>query len=129
MAPSSPTRSSVSARSVAGSPSTASPCTAPAPQGSAPPSGYYTRTGSTVYAHVLRAPIGPLPLTGVPKDRIERVTLLADGRELKLCEEWVLASYLDILFVQFGEVGHFIYPLPDPVDTVVKIELAPTTGR
>ncbi|SEE10957.1 alpha-L-fucosidase [Streptomyces sp. TLI_105] len=85
--------------------------------------GYYTRSGSTVYAHVLRAPIGPLPLTGVPKDAIERISLVADGQELKLCEEWVVASYPDIPFVQFGEVGHFTYPLPDPVDTVVRIEL------
>ncbi|MGW8881803.1 alpha-L-fucosidase, partial [Streptomyces mirabilis] len=95
--------------------------------------GYYTRTdpGTTpaVYAHVLRAPIGPLPLTGVPKDRIERVTLLTDGRELQLCKEWVVASYPSIPFVQFGEVGHFTYPMPDPIDTVVKIELKPATGR
>lgn len=64
----------------------------------------------------------------MPKDAIERISLVADGQELKLCEEWVVASYPDIPFVQFGEVGHFTYPLPDPVDTVVRIDLKDDTA-
>ncbi|MFE7305613.1 hypothetical protein ACFU8A_13670, partial [Streptomyces sp. NPDC057546] len=59
----------------------------------------------------------------------QRVTLLTDDRELQLCEEWVVASYPSIPFIQFGAVGHFTYPMPDPIDTVVKIELKPTAGR
>ncbi|WP_406448304.1 alpha-L-fucosidase [Streptomyces sp. NBC_00876] len=86
--------------------------------------GYYTRTANAVYAHVLRAPIGPLALSGgIPKDRIARMTSLADGRELQLCDSWVIDSYPNLPFVQFGEIGHHTYPLPDPVDTVIRIEL------
>jgi alpha-L-fucosidase len=86
--------------------------------------GYYTRSGDTVYAHVLRAPIGPLALTGgLAQGDIVRVTSLADGRELKLCDDWITGSYPDTPFVQLGEIGHHTYQLSDPIDTVIKIEL------
>ncbi|MGV9777899.1 alpha-L-fucosidase [Streptosporangium sp. NPDC003464] len=87
--------------------------------------GYYTRTDTALYAHVLRAPIGPLALTGgLAKDSIARISLPADGRQLRLSDAWVVKSYTDIPFVEFGEVGHHTYPMPDPIDTVVRIELA-----
>jgi alpha-L-fucosidase len=86
--------------------------------------GYYTRTDTAIYAHVLRPPIGPLALTGgLCKSSIVRLSLLADGRELTLCDAWVIAEYPTIPFVQFGEVAHFTYVLPDQIDTVIKIEL------
>lgn len=85
--------------------------------------GWYTGRENKLYAHVLEAPIGPLALTGVSRDEIARVRRLADGSEMKQGESWITHSYAHIPFVSFGDLPHFSYPLPDPVDTVLEITL------
>lgn len=85
--------------------------------------GWYTQNGNKLYAHVLEAPIGPLALTGISKDEIARIRRLADGSEVKQGESWITASYAHIPFISFGDLAHFSYPLPDPIDTVLEITL------
>ena len=85
--------------------------------------GWYTKKGNKLYAHVLEAPIGPLALTGVSKNEIAKIRRLADGSEVKQGESWITASYAHIPFISFGDLAHFSYPLPDPVDTVLEITL------
>ena len=85
--------------------------------------GWYTQNGNKLYAHVLEAPIGPLALTGVSKEEIKHIRCLADGSEVPLRDSWIVQSYAHIPFVSFGELLHFSYPLPDPVDTVLEITL------
>ena len=85
--------------------------------------GWYTQNGNKLYAHVLEAPIGPLALTGVSKDEIVRIRRLADGAEVTRGESWITASYAHIPFISFGDLAHFSYPLPDPIDTVLEITL------
>ena len=85
--------------------------------------GWYTQNGNKLYAHVLEAPIGPLALTGISKDEIARIRRLADGAEVTRGESWITASYAHIPFISFGDLAHFSYPLPDPIDTVLEITL------
>lgn len=85
--------------------------------------GWYTQNSRKLYAHVLEAPIGPLALTGVGKEDILRIRRLADGSEMRLGESWITSAYEGIPFVSFGDLPHFSYPLPDPVDTVLEITL------
>ena len=46
---------------------------------------------------------------------------MKDGSEIKRGEAWNTAMYTDTAFVSFGENPVFTYPLPDKIDTVLKI--------
>lgn len=85
--------------------------------------GYYTQKDNVIYAHVLEQPIGPLALHGINEEQVKSMTLLHDGSEVRVSKSWTTKAYDNILFVQFGEIAHFTYPLADEVDTVIKIEL------
>lgn len=84
--------------------------------------GRYTQKGDVIYAHVMEAPLGALPLYGIPPEKVKRVTYVADGSEVNRQRGWNTAQYPDISFVSFGEDSVFTYPLPDQRDTVLKIE-------
>ncbi|MDR0600029.1 MAG: alpha-L-fucosidase [Treponema sp.] len=87
--------------------------------------GYYTRRGNTVYAHLFEEPIGPIPLSGIDPAAIRSVRLLSDGSEAAGAEAALGArKRRDIRFVTLGTDPNHTYPLPDPWDTVLKIELA-----
>ena len=75
------------------------------------------------YAHVYETPLGALPLYGIAPDKLDKITYLADGSEVRRGEAWNTALYPDIAFISFGEDPVFTYPLPDEKDTVLKIEL------
>lgn len=85
--------------------------------------GRYTQKGDTIYAHVQETPLGALPLTGIPPDQLESVHYLANGSQVRPGYGWNTALYKDVSFVSFGQDPVFTYPLPDPVDTVLKIKL------
>ncbi|MDQ8738767.1 alpha-L-fucosidase, partial [Paenibacillus sp. LHD-38] len=82
--------------------------------------GRYTQNGKLLYAHVLNRGIGPLYLEGL-KGKIKRAALLADGSELKVEVPWMAEQYSDT------HTGAFISlpggELPDPLDTVIEIEM------
>lgn len=84
--------------------------------------GWYTRGVGKLYAHVLEAPLGPLPLTGLVPERIGAVRRLADGGEVVRGESWVTNAYENLAFVTFGTIPQYTYPLPNPIDTVLEIE-------
>lgn len=85
--------------------------------------GHYTQKGDTIYAHVQEPPLGALPIIGVPPEKLESVHYLANGSQVRPGYGWNTALYKDISFVSFGEDPVFTYPLPDPIDTVLKIKL------
>ncbi|MEE0133503.1 MAG: alpha-L-fucosidase [Treponema sp.] len=85
--------------------------------------GRYTQKGDTIYAHVQETPLGALPLTGIAPDQLESVHYLANGSQVRPGYGWNTALYKDVSFVSFGQDPVFTYPLPDPVDTVLKIKL------
>lgn len=85
--------------------------------------GRYTKNKNVIYAHVFEAPIGPLALTGIDGSKVKSITLLRDGSEVRRGDSFVTKAYEDLLFVSFGEIPFFTYPLPDEIDTVLKIVL------
>ena len=42
---------------------------------------------------------------------------------VKFSKSWTTNAYEGICFAQYGDIPHFTYPLPDSVDSVIKIEL------
>lgn len=85
--------------------------------------GRYTEKDGVIYAHVYETPLGALPLYGISPEKLDRITYLADGSEVKEEEAWNTALYTDVAFVSFGDDPVFTYPLPDEKDTVLKIQL------
>lgn len=85
--------------------------------------GRYTKKGDIIYAHVFEETIGSLALTGIGPDKVKRVFYEADGSEVRRGEAWNTAEYTDVAFVSFGENPAYSYPLPDEIDTVLRIEL------
>lgn len=85
--------------------------------------GRYTQNADTIYAHVYEAPLGALPLYGIAPDRLEKVYYLADGSEMTRGEAWNTVLFQDVAFVSLGANPVFTYPLPDPIDTVLKIKI------
>jgi len=84
--------------------------------------GRFTQKGSTTYAHVLEAPVGPLCLPDLA-GRVQTVRLVATGSEVKLADTWNTKAHAEHAFLTFGPVAHETYPLPDGVDTVVSFQL------
>lgn len=84
-----------------------------------PEYGRITRNGNKIYYHVNEPQIGYVPLTGINADDVKRIRLLADGSELKIERDWITNNYSDIVFVSLGSSS----VLPDPVDTVIEVEL------
>lgn len=84
-----------------------------------PEYGRITRNGSTLYFHIFENTLGPLPLFGLNREDIRAIRRLADGSEVPLSTSWVHSDYPEIVFAELGPDP----VLPDPVDTVLKIEL------
>ena len=85
--------------------------------------GRYTKKGNIIYAHVYEEPLGALPLYGIAPERLDKVNYVENGSEMKRGEAWNTVLYSDVAFVSFGENPVFTYPLPDRMDTVLKIIL------
>ncbi|MFX3780855.1 alpha-L-fucosidase, partial [Streptococcus suis] len=79
--------------------------------------------GNTIYAHVLEQPSGPLALIGIDEKKVKRMSFLQYGSEVKISKSCTTYAYEFICFAKYGDIPHFTYPLPDEVDSVIKIEL------
>ncbi|WP_255570831.1 hypothetical protein [Cohnella sp. CFH 77786] len=55
---------------------------------------------------------------------MRKARLLADGSELFLSRPWNAAMFPDDACVSFARPEHLSYPLPDPRDTVIELELS-----
>lgn len=88
--------------------------------------GRFTQNGKILYAHVLQKNIGQYYLKNM-KEKIERATLLRDGSEVFISGFWLGGEKPfvaeDDAFMNFGTPIQHTFPLPDDLDTVVKIEL------
>jgi len=88
--------------------------------------GWFTQNGNNVYAHILEPNIGQFYLKHM-KGKVQKANLLFDGSEMILSKFWngdnkpFVAK--DDLFMNFGMPTQLTYPLPDPRNTVVKLEL------
>lgn len=84
-----------------------------------PEYGRITQKGKKLYYHVMEPLIGFVPLTGISADQVKKIRLLRDGSEMEIARNWITGNYQDIVFVSFGPNP----ALPDPVDTVIEVEL------
>ena len=84
-----------------------------------PDFGRVTRNGDTYYFHLYENAIGPMPLPGVPKNRIASMRRLRDGAEVQLSTSWVHSDYPDTAFANLGPDP----VLPDPCDTVLAVRV------
>ena len=84
-----------------------------------PDYGRITQNGKDIYFHVNEPQIGFVPLVGIKAEDVKCIRLLKDGSEMKIERNWMTGNYPDIVFVSFGEDPQ----LPDPIDTVIKVEL------
>lgn len=84
-----------------------------------PDFGRLTRKGSKLYFHVYENSLGPLPLMCLERDQVKRIRFLATGAEIPLSSSWVHSDYPQIVFADLGPDPE----LPDPVDTVIEVEL------
>jgi alpha-L-fucosidase len=84
-----------------------------------PEYGRITRKGNLLYYHVTENQIGGIPLVGIKPEQIKRIWYAATGAEMKRADSWWLHAYADVPFVNFGDSPL----LPDPVDTVIGVEL------
>ncbi len=81
--------------------------------------GRITRRENVLYLHIYENALGPLPLYGIPAEKIRAMRLLQDGREIHLSVSWVHSDYPDMAFADLG-----LDPvLPDGDDTVLKVLL------
>lgn len=84
-----------------------------------PEYGRITQNGNLIYFHVTEPQIGFVPLVGIQADQVKKIRLLKDGSEMQIIRNWMTGNYPDVVFVSFG-----LNPaLPDPVDTVIEVEL------
>ncbi len=84
-----------------------------------PEYGRITRNGNFLYYHVMENQVNFLCLPGIQRDQVKKIRLLRDGSELEVADHWITDNYPDLVFVQLGESP----VLPDPVDTVIQVEL------
>lgn len=84
-----------------------------------PDCGRFTRRENTIYLHVYENSIGPLPVPQLKKSDIRYATRLSDGAEIRISTSWVHSDYPDVCFLDLGPNP----VLPDPTDTVIKLEL------
>ena len=84
-----------------------------------PEYGRITRKGNTLYYHLYENTIGPMPLPGLEKDKVQAIRRLADGTEVLLSTNWVHSDYPDVVFVDLGPDP----ALPDTTDTVLEVRL------
>lgn len=81
--------------------------------------GRITRRENVLYLHIYENALGPLPLYGIPAEKIRTMRLLQDGREIPLSVSWVHSDYSDMAFADLGPDP----VLPDGDDTVLKVLL------
>ena len=81
--------------------------------------GRITRRENVLYLHIYENALGPLPLYGIPAEKIRTMRLLQDGREIPLSVSWVHSDYPDMAFADLGPDP----VLPDGDDTVLKVIL------
>lgn len=84
-----------------------------------PENGRITKGENSLYYHIMENAIGSVELAGIGADKIKNIRLVRDGTELKIAKNWIVDNYPDSVFVDISETA----VLPDPIDTVVKVNL------
>lgn len=88
-----------------------------------PEYGRITGRDDVLYYHVLEGMIGGVPLNGLKREQIRKITLLKTGEEIPVSDSWITGNYPDLVFADLGEDPR----LPDDIDTVLRAELTETS--
>lgn len=82
--------------------------------------GRITQNGKNLYLHIYENTLGPLPLQGVSKEKIQSIRELSSGAEVRLSDNELKSAYdNDFTFIELGENPILL----DPIDTVLKVTL------
>ena len=84
-----------------------------------PDCGRITRKGNLLYYHGFENSMGPLPLPGLKPGQVRKIRMLSTGREVPVSHAWMHNDYPDMVFADLGTNPI----LPDPVDTVLEVEI------
>jgi alpha-L-fucosidase len=90
--------------------------------------GHFTQKGNKLYMHILDTVLGHINLKGI-KGKIKKARLLSDRSEVIITDFWNADNGVekldnpDDIFINFGYPVVNTYPLPDPRDTVVELEM------
>ena len=84
-----------------------------------PDFGRITQKGNKLYYHIFDNTIGPVPLIGIEKKDVKKIRLISAGAEVPIADNWVSKNSPEITFADLGKNPI----LPDPVDTVLEVEL------
>lgn len=84
-----------------------------------PDYGRITGNGKKLYYHLFENTIGPVPLTGIRKEEVEKIRYLGSKAEIPVSTSWVHSDYPDIVFADLGPDPI----LPDEIDTVLEVTL------
>ena len=83
--------------------------------------GRYTEKDGVIYAHVYETPLGALPLYGISPEKLDRITYLADGSEVKEGEAWNTALYIRCCIrIIWRLIRYLLILLPDEKDNGIK---------
>ena len=82
-----------------------------------PEFGRITAKEGKLYFHVFDNTVGPLPLIGIPVEKICSIRYLATGAEIPVSTSWTHSDYPDIVFADLGPNP----VLPDQTDTVIEV--------
>ncbi|HSI85338.1 MAG: alpha-L-fucosidase [Candidatus Methylacidiphilales bacterium] len=88
--------------------------------------GRWTRRGNVLYAHLLNPVIGHINLPGL-RARVKNARVLATGCEATICDYWnpgvQTFDQPEDIFLALGKPTSWTHPMPDSIDTVVRMEL------
>ncbi len=85
-----------------------------------PEFGRITQNGNKLYFHIFDNTVGPVPLQGISGDQVKKIRLISNGAEIPVANNWISNNYPDVTFADLGQNPI----LPDPIDTVLEVELA-----
>lgn len=84
-----------------------------------PDFGRVTQRRNKYYFHVFENTIGAIPISGLDREKVKRIRVLATGHEVRIVDHFTYANYPDVVFADLGPDPI----LPDQRDCVLEVEM------
>lgn len=84
--------------------------------------GRFTQKGDYLYIHWMNPTIGPIKIKNM-EGVVNHAVLLSNGSELPTANSWWGDQSSGNFFVNFNAPIHFTFPMPDPYNSVIRIQL------
>lgn len=85
------------------------------------PWGRITENETAIFLHVFEETVGPIPIKHLKKEDFELVQFEDNGAQIQLQTSWATGNYPEYLYIPIGPDAFGSYPLPDPIDTVIRM--------